>query len=117
MKPELDFDHLNVSTRNKMSQNNKSLEGSNTSQYRSFNRSPMHSEFTLKVRKEQPPMCGGRALKINSEIPVVQSKQTTAKSVYSKEIYKPGQSANEETLTAPNSKFDYSTLHREIKGK
>jgi len=77
----------------------------------------MHSEFTLKVRKEQPPMCGGRALKINSEIPVVQAKQTTAKSVYSREIYKPGQSGVEETLTAPNSKFDYSTLHREIKGK
>jgi len=80
----------------------------------------MHSEFTLKIRKEQPPMCGGRALKIQTEIPVVQAKQTSAKSIYNKDTYRPGQSIIEDTLTAPNSphsKYDYSALHREIKNK
>jgi len=66
-------------------------------------------------------MCGGRALKIQAEIPVVQAKQTSAKSIYNLDTYRPGQSIVEETLTAPHSpphsKFDYSALHREIKSK
>jgi hypothetical protein len=46
LKPELDGSHLN-------------------SRYKTIlNRDPIVSEFTLKVRKQQPPLCGGRALKI-----------------------------------------------------